>query len=532
MIANILRKDIRLLWLLAALAAGLNLCAAICHHLLDNLVPPPSRLGLLTELLSLVALLGMPVVAVVAMHQDAVPGVRQDWLIRPIRRRDLILSKIAFVLLLIQAPLWLIDLGAGLADGMSFGSACTAASVRNLGVLCELTLPAMMIGAITRSFVEALMVCAAGVIGFVVFFQVVLVLTFGVKASVPETGAAWLADAAFYFAAIIGAALILPLQYYGRRTLLARTLVALGAAAILAWDFMPWKLGFDLQRSLSADPRAARSVELTFDPQLGRFRLPPGAAPNATNALYVPLKATGLPEGASVILDHADVRVTAPDGALLYQGKTNISADGMGSMRDAAFEIRAPRSDAEATLHQRLYLPPEVLARIRNRPVRLGIDYSLTLYRDDAHFAVPAVGARATLGDLGECSTRIDDDGDDVLIACLSPRHQPTCLTAQLQDVALDLRNPEVHFCYGDYSPPLFGQLLPDAFNRRKLELRFFDRYGMVRYPVDGAKLDSSQVAIEIAAARDHFMRHVDTPLLQLADLGGQAGGPGRTSTP
>ncbi|HTV79993.1 MAG TPA: hypothetical protein VMF03_17210 [Steroidobacteraceae bacterium] len=532
MIANILRKDIRLLWPLAALANGMNLCSAICHYLRDQLVPPPPSLAQLTPLLSVLSLLGMLVVAVVAMHQDAVPGVRQDWLIRPIWRRDLILAKIAFVLLMIQAPLWLIDFGAALADGIPFPAACVAATVRNFAVLCELSLPAMMVGAITRSFVEAFMLCTAALIGYILFFQVVLAMVLGVKASVPETGAIWMVDAAFYVTASVGAALILPLQYFRRRTLLARSLVGLGGAAILAWTFMPWPLAFAMQRSLAAEPQAARSVQLAFDPRLGRFRLPPGAAPNATNALYIPLKVAGVPEDASVLLDHAEVRITTADGALLYKGKSNISVDGLGSMQDAQFEIRGARSSSDAYIHQRLYLPPAVLARIGDRPVKLGIDYSLTLFRGAAHFAVPAVGAHATIGKLGECVTRVDEEGDDVLVRCLSGRRQPTCLTEDLEDATAGLRNREVHFCIGDYTPAIFGSLLPDGIHRTGVELPFFDRSGSVHYPLDGSKLADSRVEIETLDARDHFMRHVDTPVLQLADLGGQAGGPGRTSTP
>src|SRR5580658_2674829 len=105
MIWHIFKKDARLLWPMAALVAVLHVCAAIPRHLIDQGMASV-QLEVLSELLSALALLGVTVLVVVAMHQDPVPGTRQDWLVRPIRRRDLILAKLLFVLLMVQLPLW------------------------------------------------------------------------------------------------------------------------------------------------------------------------------------------------------------------------------------------------------------------------------------------------------------------------------------------------------------------------------------------------------------------------------------------
>jgi hypothetical protein len=522
MIWQIFRKDLWLLWPLAVLVAALEVCAAIPHHLTDMGVRS-AQLALVADLLSMLALLGVGVAVIVLMHQDAVPGLRQDWLTRPIRRGDLIVAKLLFVLLMVMVPLWLVDLGAALADGFDFSAACVAASAHNLAVLCKFALPAMMIGAITRSFVEAFVVVAVGMILYIICFQILLAMLLGVRVTVAATGARWMFDAAYYAMAILGAATILPLQYFARRTGLSRALIGLGGAAVIFCAFMPWHFAFGLQRALSAEPLAARDIQLQFNPHLGRYEMPRGAAPNLTAALFLPLRAMGVPDGDIVLLDLAQVRVTAVDGTTLYQGRTNISVDGLGSMLDAQFEIRAGRQPGPADLYQRIYLPAQVRGRVADRPVRIAVDYSLTLLRPAAPVSVPAIGGDARLGDLGRCATGIDPEGDDVEISCLSALRQPTCFSARLEDAAAGLRNPEFHSCMPLYGPLLISQLYPDAINRVGGELRFFDRSGMTRFPIDGSKLAQSRLTIQTYVPIDHFTRHVDSPVLRLADLTGAA---------
>jgi hypothetical protein len=47
-----------------------------------------------------------------------------------------------------------------------------------------------------------------------------------------------------------------------------------------------------------------------------------------------------------------------------------------------------------------------------------------------------------------------------------------------------------------------------------------------VLFPVDGSQLASAKLVITTFAPRDHFTRHVDTPLVRLADLTGLAAQP------
>jgi hypothetical protein len=526
MIWHIFRKDARLLWPITALLAALQICAAVPQHLIDQGMRT-SQLAMLSELLPALALLGIMVVVVVVLHQDPIPGARQDWLIRPIRRLDLAIAKLLFVLLLIQLPLWVIDVGVTLADGFALPAACLAAAARNLQVFCEFALPAMMLGAITRTFVEAFIVAVAGFILFVGISQITLSELLGLSQSIGETGAAWIFNAAFDLIALFGAATVLAVQYSGRRTILARWLVGAAGALLIFVLFLPWPVAFSMQSALSPEPTAARGITVEFDPQAGRYRLPLGAAPAVASALHLPLRVSDLPADSSLFMDRADIRIMGLDGTTLYAGKSTISFNGRGAIYDGRFEVRAGRN--EGRLHavdQRIYLPAEVYARLANRPVRMAIDYSLTLFGPTGSYSLPSTSLRKPLTGLGLCRTGIDAEGDDVSIGCLSTTRQPSCLSADLEHPPTGSKNPESHYCNPDYSPALMAKFWPDAIHRMFGEIRFFDLSGMVRYPVDGSKVAAARLIVETYDARDHFTRHVDTPVLRLADLTGLAAQP------
>src|SRR5207244_2473870 len=86
MVRHILKKDWMLLWpLVAALAVAQGLIAFArfrAGHFF-NLPGVP---------LSLFVLLASAIVIALVVHQDPIPGARQDWLVRPIARRDLFLA--------------------------------------------------------------------------------------------------------------------------------------------------------------------------------------------------------------------------------------------------------------------------------------------------------------------------------------------------------------------------------------------------------------------------------------------------------
>ena len=75
----------------------------------------------LFNMLETVSLLATAALVVMVVQQDAIPGLCQDWLVRPIRRRDLLLSKVLFVVLAAQGPIFLMEVAQGLAAGFPLG---------------------------------------------------------------------------------------------------------------------------------------------------------------------------------------------------------------------------------------------------------------------------------------------------------------------------------------------------------------------------------------------------------------------------
>src|SRR5260370_14513106 len=150
MVRHILKKDWMLLWpLVTALAVlqGFLAFARLSTGLfLTGLPIVPG---------SLLELLAAATVITLVVHQDPIPGVRQDWLVRPISRRDLFLAKLLFVVALVQGPMFVTDLLQGLANGFSFGQSAAAAVACAASVLLTLTLPVLAFAALTARTTEA-----------------------------------------------------------------------------------------------------------------------------------------------------------------------------------------------------------------------------------------------------------------------------------------------------------------------------------------------------------------------------------------
>src|SRR5207237_4124677 len=103
---------------------------------------------------SLFVLLAVATSITLVVHQDPIPGVRQDWLVRPIPRRDLFLAKLIFVVVLVQGPWWVTDLLQGLANGFSFGQSAAAATACAVWVLLTLTLPVLAFATLTATMTQ------------------------------------------------------------------------------------------------------------------------------------------------------------------------------------------------------------------------------------------------------------------------------------------------------------------------------------------------------------------------------------------
>lgn len=537
---HILRKDLRLLWPLAALVAAIHVLAAALEVWLGRFLEPRQILSL-ARVLPILSFLGIVVLAVVLVQQDPLPGDRQDWLVRPIRRRDMVAGKLLFMLLMVIAPLLLADFAQGMADGFPLAVALGAAASRSAWVFCFLALPGLALGAATRDLTQALAL-AFGIMVVWIGAQFVLVMVLGAHASFAGLGATWMVATAWVAVAVLATATVLSLQYLGRKTVPSR--VVIGVAVVLSElsIFLPWRLVLAAEGLLSSDPNASVRVAVAFDPQAGPFQVKAGGAapsarilspnpllgggPQATPAeLLLPLRVDGLAAGELLFLDGADIRVEdtgSPDtGAAVYgggangiratryEGRASLSIDGVASIPDTQIAIRRPAGDnGPAHAYEPIFIPRSAFAKLRDRPVTLVLRYSLTLLRAVPAVSMPAEGGNENLPGIGWCATRVDGDGDGVELGCIRTAYPLSCVSFRLQETSGALRNPAISHCSPDYAPVPIDNWYT-ALDNFGVELPFFDRSGLAHYPIDGSALGHSRIVAVRYVPVAHFSRRL-----------------------
>ena len=117
----------------------------------------------------------------------------------------------------------------------------------------------------------------------------------------------------------LAASVILSLEYFRRKTTLARIMVIVFGLLLLLSSYLPWKPVFAIESRLSPKPGAAAAINLAFDPTLGQYNPPsglnasqePGQGNNNENNarafLFLPLRITGMGNDAILLADRVDV---------------------------------------------------------------------------------------------------------------------------------------------------------------------------------------------------------------------------------
>ena len=79
------------------------------------------------------------------------PGANQDWLIRPLKRPQLLLAKIIFLALTISAPMFILNLAHALAMGIQVAPWLSAVLTKELFIFACLIVPVAALAATTRN---------------------------------------------------------------------------------------------------------------------------------------------------------------------------------------------------------------------------------------------------------------------------------------------------------------------------------------------------------------------------------------------
>jgi hypothetical protein len=503
MIGHIFLTDVRLLW---KYALGVALVGFL-GSLLGLETHEDHAWNQAWSLLQVVKVLATGLLIAAAVQQDPVPGFHQDWVVRPIVRRDLIAAKLLFVVVMVQAPVLIADIAQLLAGGFPPGQSFRAALIRALTLLGAYYLPVLGIAAITRNFTETVIGAAACLLGFAVLAQV-----WGAGAgwhwrhvTFAATGTDWIATLGMIGVAAAGGGAILALQYLKRETARARWLAAGVVVLCFGVNLAPWRPVFALQQRLSAQPGGASAVQLAFEPGRGRLRRTAdlGVSAHARNNtfLYLPISISGLGADSILRTDLVEARLTTPEGKVETLGFARVPLE----MREGP--AKAGLAGGPVTV----MVPTELYHRYRGRNVRLDLDYSLSLLRLSAAHAMPAVHGSQRIREFGRCRTWANLSAFTVMLTCEQAAMTPPCATVFLEHPRTGWRNPETVVCSGSYSPVSLVPE-PDPMRRLRIGLGFRDA------PVGGEDIGEAQVVTRWYEVVEHFARHVQIPGIRLSD--------------
>ena len=463
MIWHIFRKDCRQLWRLGAIVAAAQMTNAALWFALGAFNEPR---GLVTfaQLFSAAAVLGMAALVVAVVQQDCVPGVSQDWLIRPIRRRDLLCAKLLFVAVVVQGPAVLADVAHGMAAGFPIRDSLAAALSRSAFMLLVFDVSVLALASITSTLVQVMASLVA--IWLVVMSGVFagILARGGSPPPFASSGIQWMTPAYWSVLACSAALVVIPLQYFRRATRQSRRVVVTAVLFAPMLSLSTWGGAFAVQQRLSPNLPVAESIRIGFDDS-GAGRVAATAQAGSTRSLLLPLRVSGLIPESVLMNDRADVRLIRRDGSTLYEGKTTPA---LGYSDD--FAVR-PAAGGDVFTRQRVVLPEPVYRRLSDQSVRVEIDYSLTLLRQTAVAAIAVGDAGRQVSGFGWCRAEIDDDGDEIELGCVKAGRAPRCVSVILEGPASDRGNPEQWLCEPDYAP-YHVQLYPDSTGRFSLNVK------------------------------------------------------------
>jgi ABC-type transport system involved in multi-copper enzyme maturation permease subunit len=525
MVWHIFKKDLRLRWPYG-LTAAIAQVAIITVHLKLGVFEKQRIFAAVLLVLEIMMDLGVAVLIATVVHEDSVVGVRQDWLVRPIRRRDLVAAKLLFLLLTMQVPMLLACVIGGLANGFPFWLSLSAALSQNVYFLIGFTLPIFAFVSLTGSTSEALGVAFMIVVGSIMGLNVlVLPITGSPLGPTSNTGLAWI-PLTFRFAIYFVAALaILVLQYFRRATRASWRLLAASVATCLFSALVPWKVVFALQKAIAPAPIETKAIAVSFSPghlqsatEASLARNPAIAKGdqnqemNEDTILHIPLLFIGVPGGSILKIDRTVARLTVPNTAR----EEIVSA--MGDADD--FEV--PDDDQHTSeprpIDEILHVRGNVYTQIKDAPVTLQLEYSVTLLKLSSTHTIPAVNGDVFIDDLGHCKTRLNDSRTEVDLNCLDVGNTSQCTTALLQDPATGLHNPPLHGCRDDYAPYFGRYQPPDTLVLRGVDFDFRDPSGLIHYPVNESTVNGAHVLIKNYNVAGHFTMHLTIPAIRLAE--------------
>jgi hypothetical protein len=523
MIRAIIKKDWALLWPLAILVILIQLVLEWALYKAESPGAGPVAYELL-RLLTPAWYIGLIAIAVAVVQEDTIPGVDQDWLVRPLQRRDLLLAKMLFILGTVCLPMLVLNVTHSLAAGFAVMPSIADAFYKEVYLFICLLVPAMAVASATRNMSDLVVL----VVGLVVLYAAslwVAAMLFGAdRCPTCDTSVSWLQHLLQHLGLLIGSAVVLALQYYRRRTRASRMILAAGVVLLVLVQ-LPWDTAFAIQTQLGAPIGSSPAViRIAADPaevteQNGGGRNRQDSARRATQALLkgdvdsavqslrgmrhpapapltlsVPLRITGLNNDDLLVVDHAEFALLDAQGKVLYSANS-----GRRESSPLLPELAEPD-----VIRQKFEIPGLVYQQVGSKVASVVIDFSLTVRAVVAQHRLPALGGEIRSSEVGLCQSNADPSA--TYIRCKQIGQAPNCYAATLYGPD-GRHNPPVQLCASDYRP--FIPAPASIINVNGMDLPIRDSYGVAHYEVDGSDLSGSYVILKVYATGAHFHRKV-----------------------
>ena len=357
------------------------------------------------------------------VHAETIPGNRQFWITRPYCWKSLLGAKILFIVIFVNLPAALAQMGILKVEGFSLAMRLPALLwSQGLLALC-VWFPVAALAAMTSSTLTFIFSCLGLlVVGFAGGQGLFLRYT-----AVWPTGLEWI-RISFVAAVLAGLAFVIfYLQYKDRRTALSRAVaIAVAVAGLVAYRSLPWPAALRLQSWLGRAQADAAPIRLSFKPGAPVYFQTFGNG--SLTSLHVPLAVSGIPTGDDVRLDVADVAIQVPAG----QSWTGRAFTMLGSTEkngstefDTVFPINAVFSRA-----------------IAGRPATVRVSANLTLFGHSRRTTTRVADKPVNVSDNMQCYR----DRFSVLF-CRTPFRWPGALVyAQITGTVLSPLNTLISY--------------------------------------------------------------------------------------
>jgi hypothetical protein len=388
---HILKKDIRALRVELGLLAGLLVVFGLTHGRFPTY---PAW-----------ALLGVGAAYLIArlIHAEPIPGDAQFWITRPYYRSSLLAAKLLFILLLVNLPVFVVQMAIFLSQGFNVMENAAGTLWAQCLLVFLVSLPVAALASLTR-----------GIGGFALCGVVLTGAVLGLRAvtdSVPEMlDPVWIRLSLPALLLAVTSLVVIWLQYGGRRTRPSQILAVAGVtAALLAIPLLPARVDAALRAWAIPDAAEANAprLQIRVDPSL-MSRTPYRLLEPGQVEIEVPLGiATGRDD---VFLDATRFAIELGDG----DGERIASVQG---------SLSGPDTSAHAALYARL--DRRVFEAAADRPVRLRAAFDIVLIGEAEERIVRASATRFAVSGI-DCGIQRAQPRDRYdYLECRSPLRWP-----------------------------------------------------------------------------------------------------------